>query len=398
MPDAIETPDVKAVILAVDKLKIELDKKSIDKDKVDRIEAFLDEQEKKNQKIVEKYKQDEQNEKDMKERVDSLEVELARASSQSVKKNYRETAEYKALTKFCTKGEKNLSVEEKAALRTDSNELGGFLTMTEQESFITKKKVEVSNIRSLARVRSITSKSIDMTVRQTIPTAFYEGELETAEKSNSTYSNETIVPFRQTVQLEISRDLLQDSAFSMDSEIISDGTLAFAVGEGNGFVTGTGFKQPQGFLTDQRVIDNARPSTLSASFNFDDIMNLTGDLKEGYDPIYIFNRRTLAFIRTLKGGDGHPLWQPGMNGIVMNTINGVPYLIAEAMPDIGSATTPIAFADLRGGYTITDRTGMVIIRDELTQASIAQVIFTLMRWNTGKVTLPEAIKILKLAA
>jgi HK97 family phage major capsid protein len=185
-----------------------------------------------------------------------------------------------------------------------------------------------------------------------------------------------------------------DSSFSMESEIFQDSSESFALGEGNGHVAGTGFKQPSGFTVDSRVVADARITDDVGTIGFDDMMNLTGDLKEGYNPVYVFNRRTLAFLRTLKGGDGHPLWLPGMNGVVNNTINGHPYVIANAMPDIASGAIPVAFGDFARGYTIVDRMGLAIIRDELTKKKKAVVEFTMMRWSTGQVTLPEAIKLL----
>ena len=125
---------------------------------------------------------------------------------------------------------------------------------------------------------------------------------------------------------------------------------------------------------------------------------LTGDLKVGYEPVYVMNRGTLAFLRTLKSTTGSFLWQPGLNGPVANTLNGYPYVVAQDMQDIASNSLSIAFGDFRRGYTIIDRTGMSVVRDELTLKKKAIVEFTFNRWNTGQVTLSEAIKVLKTKA
>ena len=395
MPDEIKLSDV---MQGVKELREELDKKAPDFDKIERIEKDLAKQEEKNQAFLTESKAAEKREEEMKERMDVLESELARSGGKGEGKNYRESEEFKALEQFIKKDIYLLSPEQKAVLRTDSDVQGGFLVMTEMDNQITKKITEISAIRSIARVRTIGAKSLEVPVRDTIPTAEYEGEAETSTEDTSTYSSETLTAFRQTVTIPITQDMLMDSAFDMEAEIMGDGGESFAQGEGTGFVVGTGFKQPEGFTVDSRVVANARISDVSATIGFDDVMNLTGDLKTGYNPVYVFNRRTLAFLRTLKGGDGHPLWQPGMNGVVMNTINGFPYLIAEDMPDIASASIPVAFGDFARGYTIIDRTGMAVIRDEVTRKKNAIVEFTLQRWNTGQVTLPEAIKLLKVKA
>lgn len=393
-----DNPSIADVIEGVKALRQEFDKKSPDFAKIEVIEKTLEKQEASNQEHIKEKKASEKREDEMKERMDVLETELARSGGQGEGKDYKDSEEYKALDIYVKQGAYDLDREQKAILRTDSDVQGGFLVPTEMDNAITKKIIEVSAIRSIARVRTIGAKSLEVPVRDTIPSANYEGEAEEGDEDTSTYKNETLTAFRLTTTIPITMDMLMDSAFDMESEIMQDGAESFAQKEGNKFVVGTGFKQPSGFTVDARVVAAARESAASSTIGFDDMMNLTGDLKTGYNPVYVFNRRTLAFLRTLKGGDGHPLWQPGMNGIVVNTINGFPYLIAEDMPDIASAAIPVAFGDFARGYTIVDRTGMAVIRDEVTQKKKAIVEFTLQRWNTGQVTLPEAIKLLKVKA
>ena len=391
-------PTMADVMSGVQQLREEFEKKSPNFAKIDAIEEELQKQETKNQERFADFKAAEKREEETKERIDALETELARSGGAGEGKNYRDSEEFKSLEFFVKNGGYSLNQEQKLILRTDSDVQGGFLVMTEMDNAITKKITEVSNIRSIARVRTIGAKSLSVPVRDTIPTAQYEGEAETGPEDTSTYQNETLTAFRQTVTVPITMDMLMDAAFDMEAEIMGDAAESFAQGEGQGFVAGTGFKQPSGFTVDSRVVANARISATSGTIGFDDVMNLTGDLKTGYNPVYVFNRRTLAFLRTLKGGDGHPLWQPGMNGVVMNTINGFPYLIANDMPDIASAAIPVAFGDFARGYTIVDRTGMAVIRDEVTQKKKAIIEFTMQRWNTGQVTLPEAIKLLQVKA
>jgi HK97 family phage major capsid protein len=334
------------------------------------------------------------------ETLETLERELARKGSQAPMDPaaYRETPEFKALQDFVAKGD-NASVESKALLRTDSAVDGGVLVTTEMDSQITKKITEIDNIRSVARVRSIGSKSIELAIRNTIPVATYEGEAETGDDSASTYENETVTPFRQTFTTPITQDQLQDAAFDMESEITSDAGEAFAFGEGNGFVLGSGHKVPEGFIANATLQAAARVTAASGILDPEALILLTGDLKVGYDPTYVLNRRTLAFIRTMKATTGQFLWMPGMNGPVASTLNGFPYILANSMPEHDTnGAYSVAFGDFRRGYTIVDRTGMSIIRDNVTRKKKAIVEFTMNRWNTGRVTLPEAIKLLQIKA
>lgn len=391
MPDPTNTD----VMEAVKALRKEVESKSVNPEKIDHLQSVLDGQETKNQELIRDLKTAQNALDDQKERMDALETELARAGGAGDQKSYRDTPEYKALEGWVRDGA--ITSERKELLRTDSDTAGGFLTNVELDNAITKQITEISMVRSVARVRTIGSKAMSMPIRQGIPTAAYEGEAETGGDSTSVYGSETLNTFRQTFTSPITMDMLMDSAFSMESEIMGDAGEAFAQGEGRNFVIGDGFKKPQGFTADPRVQTNARPTTSSGTITGDDVILLTGDLKVGYSPMYAFNRRTLAFLRTLKGSDGQYLWQPGLNGVVASTINGFPYIIMEDMPDIASNAYSIAFADFRRGYTIVDRAGLSIVRDEYTRKKEGIIEFTMNRYNYGQVTLPEAIKLLQVA-
>lgn len=390
-------PDAQEIMVAVTALREEFEKKTVDYEKIDKIEAFLDEQEKKNQALLVDKKQLELREVETKERIDLLEVELARSGGSADEKNYKDSKAYKALNNYCKLG-MDIDSEQKALLRTDSDVSGGYLTTVELDTEITRKITEISNIRSVARVRSISSKAMEIPVRDTILSANYEGEGEINEDSVSTYSSETLNTFRQSINIPITMDMLQDAAFDMESEIMRDASEAFAKGEGHNFIVGDGVKKPSGFISDARIVAAARLSEINDAVTADDVILLTGDLKTGYyNTIYIFNRRTLAILRTLKNAVNGFLWQPGLNGPVANTLNGFDYLVAEDMPDIADGAFPIAFGDFQRGYTIVDRTGMSVIRDEYTQKKKAIIEFTINRWNYGQVTLPEAITLLQVS-
>jgi len=96
------------------------------------------------------------------------------------------------------------------------------------DNVIVKKITEISAIRSLARVRTTSAKTLNIPVRNSIPSATYEGETEKGGDSASGYTSEQITAFRQTHSVPITMDMLMDSAFDMESEIMSDSAEAFA--------------------------------------------------------------------------------------------------------------------------------------------------------------------------
>lgn len=385
----------KEILQAVSELRKELDKASPNLAKIEVIEAAIEKQEDANQILAKGLELAKKEAEEQKERVSELEVELARKGGSGNGINYKESEEYKALNQMCIVGKGELDREMKAILRTDNDAQGGVLVTSEMDNVIIKSITEISAIRTVARVRTISSKTLDVPKRTGNIVAAYEGEGESGDESNETYGSDALTAFRQSVTIPITQDMLMDASFDMESEILSDAAEAFAQGEGAGFVAGTGFKQPAGIISNATLQADSRESGSSATIDADDVILLTGDLKTGYNPVYLMNRTTLAFLRTLKSTTGAFLWQPGLNGPIANSINGFPYLITPDMQDIAANSFSVAFGDFRRGYTIVDRTGMSIVRDELTRKKQAIIEFTMNRWNTGQVTLTEAIKLLK---
>ena len=374
----------------------------------EKIEPMLNDMEAKNQELVQKLADEEKRRAETEERLVTVEKEMLDKTAKKTF-DYKETPEYKALEIYCKNGVSHMDGEQKQLLRTDDATQGGYLTMPEMDNMIIKSITEISPVRAVARVRSTGSKTLEIPVRTNIPTAEYEGEAAESPTDTSEYGLESVTAYRLTVTTPFTRDMMMDSEFDLENEIMGDVAEAFAQAEGRGFVIGTGAKQPEGFLSSsaglQPTIANGGRSRIStgpntaggtwARITADDLILLTGDLKVGYQPYYGFNRRGLAAFRTFKGSDDQYLWQLGLGGGAPNTIAGFPYVLLEDMPDSASGTYSVVFADFMRGYTIIDRTGMEIIRDEVTRKKQAIIELTFHRWNTGQVVLPEAFVLLQ---
>lgn len=385
------------------------------KQKAENVEKTLADQEEKNAKVVGELAESQKAVAEMEERMKDLEAEVVNLSSKAGEKDYKEMPEYKALETWAKRGDKGLSDEETKLLRTDNNVQGGYLTMPEMDTMMIKEITEISPVRQVSRVKTVGSKTLEIPTRTGIPTANFEGEAEQDELDNSTYGNETLTAYRQGVTIPFTMDMLMDSRFNLEAEIRQDVSEAFAQGEGRAFVLGTGAKQPEGFLSTAANITNTggnvedvgqvRPSGAAATFTGDNLIQLTGDLKVGYNPMYAFNRRTLAFIRTLKDTAGQYVFQLGAPGLTVtslagaapNTIAGEPYVLFEDMPDIAANAFPVIYGDFMRGYCIVDRAGMSMVRDELTRKRNAIVEITFHRWLHGQVVLREAFKVLRCA-
>ena len=377
------------------------------KQALENIEGKLEEYDEREQKLVKdmaaERKAAEEKSDEFKDRLEAMEKELVSGGSGN-KKDYKQSGEYKALTDFTRKGFEGMSPESKALLRGDDATQGGYLTMPEMDDMIIKEITEISPVRSVARVKTVGSKTLMIPTRDSIPTALYEGEADQDNESTSTYGSETLTTFALSVTVPFTRDVMMDSEFDLENEIRMDVAEAYAFAEGRNFVLGDGAKKPEGFLSHPDLIQafNAstnpvgyRQSETSATVTFDDLANLTGDLKVGYMPMFTFNRRTKANLLTQKGSDGQYLWTMARDG-APSSIFGYNYVLFEDMPDIASNAFSIAFGDFMRGYCITDFSGMEVVRDEVTRKRNRIIELTFFRWNTGQVILSEAIKLLRI--
>ena len=68
------------------------------------------------------------------------------------------------------------------------------------------------------------------------------------------------------------------------------------------------------------------------------------------------------------------------------------------MPDIAADSLSVGIGDFFRGYNILDSVNMSMIRDNITQAKKAMVVFTWHRWEDGRPVLEEAFKLLKTKA
>lgn len=285
---------------------------------------------------------------------------------------------------------------EKKMLRTEPGQAGGFLIPEVMDTQIRKKVTEISPVRLVAPTRVLPGKSMSVPIRDALMDSWYEGEGEPAQESNSKYGTEEITTYRHTAVAKVTYDMLIASPFNLEAEIASDAAEAFAKKEGARFMKGTGNKEPMGILMDARI--ETVVSAASGVVSFDDLAELISRMKTGYQGILGFNRQTLGTIRKLKDTLNRPLWTPVTDGAPA-AVWGEPYtdrFIDMDAASSGSNAVPIIYADWQRGYEIFDTTGMMVVRDDITGAANSVVRYIFRRWNTARVLLPEAIKLLKI--
>lgn len=184
--------------------------------------------------------------------------------------------------------------------------------------------------------------------------------------------------------VRVSLELLQDSAFSMDS------LLAELFGERIGRITNTHFTtgdnagKPQGVVTASSAGVTAASATAIAA---DELISLFHSVDPAYRSgpkvAWMFNDSTLAAIRKLKGSDNNYLWQPGLRAGEPDLLLAKPYFVNQDMASISTGNKTVLFGDF-SKYRIRDIRGIAVQRLIERYAELAQVGFIAFSRHDGR--------------
>lgn len=363
----------------------------VTEEKLAKIEADLDRFETVNQKLQQAEAKSEQ----MSEALANIETMLKRPTAQ-VKHDDVDFA-VKAWDKWLRKGDQGLDEMEAKALTVGTAATAGNLAPAEYVNEIIKIVEEFSPVRSVARVRQTTNKEIEVPQKTANFAAAWTAETGSRTETTGYTTSLNVIPTHELYALvDISSQLLEDSAFDMEAEMNLEFAEQFAKAEGAAFISGNGTNKPTGITNGSTVGSTA--AAAAAAIATDDLINLMHDIKTPYmsGATFMFNRQTLGEIRKLKDTAGQYIFQTGFSGQagVPNTILGSPYVEAPDVADIAADAKSVIYGDFRRGYMIVDRVALAVLRDPYSQASSGNVRYIARRRVGGEVVLAEAMRVL----
>lgn len=328
------------------------------------------------------------------ERLDKLEAKANRPGHGD-HKNSDAALETKAFGAYVRSGITPPDPLELKTLIVSSDPQGGYLAPTEMATEFIRDLVQYSPIRGLASVRSTSSPAVSYPKRIGRTNAKWKGETQTQETGEPTFG-QLEIPVREiNTYVDISNQLLADSAGAAESEVRMALAEDFGLKEGLSFLKGTGPLQPEGLLVnaDISIVPTGNASTLGSN-PADMLIDTFYSLPAAYRNAgtWLMNSTTLAAIRKLKDGTtGTYLWSPGFQGQA-DTILGRPVIDCPDMEDVGSGKTPIAFGDIKTTYRILDRIGLSILVNPYIQATNGITRIHATRRVGGAVVQPAAMK------
>lgn len=244
-----------------------------------------------------------------------------------------------------------LAGAEKRTISTTPSTAGGYLIAPEFMAEIVMRMKDYTPMFSVARV-------VNTTTGADMPVPTFDGtSLQASIVAESGAIGITTLQFNQIVfkafkyaaMLRTTWEMLQDSAFDLQSfmrEVLAE---MFGRKLAIDFTSGNGTAEPQGFVTGGTV---GHTLPVNNAITRQDILSLIHSL----DPAYrrspscalMLSDSLLRSIKALQLGsnDASPLWQPSMRDGEPDRIDGIPYFVNQAMDGLGAANkTVMAIAD-----------------------------------------------------
>jgi HK97 family phage major capsid protein len=279
---------------------------------------------------------------------------------------------------------------------TDS--AGGYLVPDAFRAELITALNEENIMRRYAQVFTTTSGIMSIPVNSAHGSASWKSEEAAYSTSDETFSEVTLSAYKGTALIKVSEELLNDSAFPIESFLAKEFGRRLGKLEEEAFINGSGSGQPTGLFGGSTLGTTAAATN---AITADELTDLYHSLGRAYRSraVFVMADSTFKLIRKLKtgvSGDNTYLWQAGLAAGEPDTLFGRPVLVSEFAPAATTGLKAIVFGDL-SYYYIGDRQAMSMQRLNELYAANGQVGFRQFKRTDGKLALATAAYHLKLA-
>lgn len=280
-------------------------------------------------------------------------------------------------------------------LKAGEKGAGGYLVPDSMEAQIVQTLAEENVMRRLATVIHMEDGERAVPVVRSMSEAQWLDENEAMEMGAAGFEAARLKPRKLGLTIPVSNELLADAGVDMAAFLADSFARRIASGEEKAFLTGDGIKQPAGLLNSAQVgVTAAAPDALTA----DEIISLYYALDEQYrsKAVFLMHEDTAKALRTLKDENGRYLWREALGG-EPDRMLGRPVYTSRFMPKLAAGAKPVAFGDL-SKYWIADRGNRTLRRYGEVFALRDQTAFVMTERVDGKLIVPEAVKVIQMAA
>lgn len=341
------------------------------------------------------------------------EVKAARQFGEMIgKKDFspEELAEYKSdLANYIRRNEVKA-----VTMQVASDPSGGYWVTPDTTGRMVQKIYESTPMRQLANVVQIGTDALEGPIDNDEADAAWVGESQSRSATDAPQIGMWRIPVNELYAYpKVTQKLLEDAVVDVEAWLANKAVSKFARKENDAFLNGDGILKPRGLLTYdtaatadatrawgtfQHVLSGASGAYASSNAA-DKLIDLIFEVKAGYrqNAGFLMSRRTVGATRKLKDGQGNYLVDLRLrDGALVESIFGFPVTDGEDMPALAAGSLSVAFGDFNEAYTIVDRLGVSVVRDNITQPGFVKYHMR-KRVGGGAVNF-EAVKFLKFAA
>lgn len=291
-----------------------------------------------------------------------------------------------------------------------NNPAGGYFIRPDRSAKMIKRIFESSPIRSYASIETTASDTLEILIDDDeAATGGWVGEMTTRSTTGTPRIGLLTIPVHeQYAQPKATQKMIDDPGFDIESWLQGKVTRKMTRTENSAFVLGDGSQKPKGFLQypawavngtyERKAIEQINSGT-SGQFTADGLKELQNSLIEEYQAGAIFGMKRASFqqVITLKStATGDYLLDPrSMKVGDTLTLLGKPVVFMNDMPSVAANALAAVYGDFSVGYTIVDRIGFRVIRDDVTEKG--SILYYTTKRTGGDVTSYESLKIQKLA-
>ena len=257
----------------------------------------------------------------------------------------------------------SISYEVRNALQEGVDSEGGYLVPDEFERTLVQSLENETIVRQHATVITTESGSRKIPIVTEKGTASWVEEEGIIPDGDDVFGQQQIDAHKVGTIIKVSEELLNDSAFDLESYFSAEFTRRIGDKEEESFFTGNGVKKPLGVLADEGGAEIGITTASATAITADDIVDLFYSLKAPYrkKAIWVLNDATVAAIRKLKDENGQYLWQPALHDGDHETLLGKRIYTSPFMPELQAGQKSVLFGDFTY-YWIGDREGITFKR------------------------------------
>lgn len=295
-------------------------------------------------------------------------------------------------------------------LAVGSNVDGGYWLMPQRAAMVIQRVFETSPIRSIANIMNTSTDSVEIIIDDDeMSSGGWVGETSSRSDTDTAKIGKLTIPVHeQFAQPKATQKMLDDAGFDIESWVARKVADKMTRTENTAFIAGDGSQKPRGILDlpawaapgvyERNALERVN-SGVSGAFTGDGLKKIQNSVLEAYQQGAVWGLKRASFtdIITLKDGNGAYLLNPRSlaEGDELRLL-GKRVIFMDDVPVVGAGSESLIYGNFNQGYTIVDRIGFRVIRDNLTLKPFIKFYTT--KRTGGDVTNYEALKIQTLSA